>query len=66
LAEVEDFNSFLTENYKEGDRAEVSFIRYQEEMSTTLTLQADPRFKTSIKNGDKKALNKRAEWLSAN
>lgn len=66
LEQLEDFDSFIAENYKVGDSAEVSFIRYQKEMKTTLTFQANPRYKTYIKKGDKKALNKRVEWLSAN
>lgn len=65
LKQLEDLDGFLAENYVAGDRTEVSFIRYQKEMSTVLTFQADPKYSTSLQKGDKKALKKRAVWLGA-
>lgn len=64
LAAVEDFDAFISENYKAGDQAEIRFVRRGKEMGTTLTFQENPSYKTSIKEGDKKAAKKRSEWLS--
>ncbi|MEP1095041.1 MAG: PDZ domain-containing protein [Cyclobacteriaceae bacterium] len=63
LDKVDRFSDFLNNNYKVGDKAEISFSRFGEEQKTTITFAGSPSYTTYIKKGDKKAEKMRVEWL---
>ncbi|MEP5611848.1 MAG: PDZ domain-containing protein [Cyclobacteriaceae bacterium] len=63
LDKVDQFSDFLKGNYKVGDKAEISFTRFGEEMKTTITFAGSPNYTTYIKKGDKSAEKMRVDWL---
>ncbi|MEQ9402558.1 MAG: PDZ domain-containing protein [Cyclobacteriaceae bacterium] len=63
LEGIDNLADFLKENFKVGEQVQVKLNRYGNDMEKSMTLKADPSYKTSIKGGDKKADKLRANWL---